>query len=71
MKFEKLIYSGHSLTRMFQRNITPDIVEISLINGEIIEEYPNDTPYPSFLLLHFIDDKPIHIVASLNNEDMT
>ncbi len=71
MEYKKIIYSGHSLTRMFQRCIDPEIVELSLISGKIIENYPEDTPYPSFLVLHFINDKPIHIVASIDISDQT
>ena len=36
----------------------------SILNGEIIEDYPEDRLFPSCLMLHFIDKKPIHVVLS-------
>lgn len=33
-------------------------------NGEIIEDYPDDLPYPSALILGYIMGAPIHIVAA-------
>jgi hypothetical protein len=37
---------------------------------EIIEEYPEDKPYPSCLILGFTKaNKPIHMVFSINHEE--
>jgi hypothetical protein len=39
---------------MFERSLAePDILQL-IAQGEAIEEYPHDTPYPSALLLAFI-----------------
>ena len=54
---------------MFERGINPEDIEISIKNGEIIEEYIDDKPYPSFLLLFFIDKKAVHIVGALDKEN--
>lgn len=32
--------------------------------GEIIKSYPDDTPYPSCLLLGWVNARPLHIVAA-------
>lgn len=32
--------------------------------GKRIENYPNDLPYPSYLVLYFINHRPIHVVAA-------
>jgi hypothetical protein len=51
---------------MFARGIrTPD-VEFVLANGETIEEYPDDTPYPSRLILGWVRGRPLHVVAAEN-----
>lgn len=34
--------------------------------GEIIKEYLDDKPYPSFLLLGFINGRPLHVVIAKN-----
>ncbi len=46
---------------MFERDISEDDVEDAILNGKIIEKYPNDTPYPSFLVLKE-GKKPLHVV---------
>ncbi|MCH8061937.1 MAG: DUF4258 domain-containing protein, partial [Chloroflexi bacterium] len=37
--------------------------------GEIIEEYPDDSPYPSRLVLGMQGLRPIHVVVADNMED--
>ena len=32
--------------------------------GEVIEEYPDDAPFPSRLVLGFPGERPIHVVAA-------
>ncbi len=61
-----LIYRLHAIERMFERKINEDNVNRILIEGKIIEEYKNDQPYPSKLILGFIDKRPIHILAAEN-----
>ena len=71
LNYDKIIYTGHSIQRIFERGIEPDQIEKSLVKGEIIEEYPDDKPYPSFLLLNYINDEAIHIVASFDKDNKT
>jgi len=35
-----------------------------LENGEIIEEYPDELPYPARLMLAAPEQRPLHVVAS-------
>jgi hypothetical protein len=51
---------------MFQREINEHDVRAILTTGETIEEYPDDIPYPSRLILGWIGKRPIHIVAADN-----
>jgi hypothetical protein len=37
--------------------------------GEVIEEYPDDTPYPSRLILGCYRSRAIHVVAANNSID--
>ena len=37
-------------------------------NGEILREYPDDRPYPSYLVLGWIDQRPLHVVYAVNSE---
>ena len=67
-----IIYRVHAVQRMFERNITDDDVLAVLADGETIERYDNDKPYPSRLILGFRGDRPLHVVAAYNDaEDET
>lgn len=71
MDFTSIKFSGHSLQRMFERDISPEIIEKAIIKGEIIEEYPDDKPYPSFLLLFTENNVPLHVVAAIDKKNET
>jgi len=40
------IYREHAIQRMFERDILEGDVEDTVKNGDIIEEYLDDKPYP-------------------------
>ena len=66
-------YRIHAVERMFQRNISEETVEFVIKNGRIIEEYLDDKPYPSFLVLGFEDgdeEKPIHVVFAKKEDEV-
>ena len=62
----RLIYRQHAVKRMHERCITEEDIECAIASGTIIENYPNDTPYPSVLLLGFMGTKAIHVVYADN-----
>ena len=39
--------------------------------GEVIEDYPDDTPYPSCLMLGSRESRPIHLVVAHDTDDQT
>ena len=41
----------------------------SLLMGQVLEDYSDDTPYPSRLILGWQGDRPLHVVAAYNAED--
>ncbi|MCC6764090.1 MAG: DUF4258 domain-containing protein [Deltaproteobacteria bacterium] len=49
---------------MFERGISPEDVRHVLDDGQVIEQYPDDTPYPSRLVLGWRGDRPLHVVAA-------
>lgn len=49
---------------MFDRAISPDVVERVVAAGEIVASYPDDTPYPSMLVLGFDEGRPVHVVVA-------
>ncbi|MBR3624161.1 MAG: DUF4258 domain-containing protein [Selenomonadaceae bacterium] len=57
--------SEHAAERFRQRGIRAVDIRIAVENGEIIEQYPDDYPYPSCLILGETDNGyPLHIVMS-------
>lgn len=68
-KSENIVISLHGQLRLNERNITVDDVMNAIDNGEIIEQYPEDFPFPSCLILGLsINDVYIHIVVSMNDD---
>jgi hypothetical protein len=64
-------WTSHILERIFSRGISTDDVVTALINGEIIEQYPNDYPFPSCLVLgHTNMGKALHIVCGSNEVEL-
>jgi hypothetical protein len=64
MDFNEIKFSGHAIRQMFQRDLKRDDVLAVIQGGEIIIEYPDDTPYPSCLLLGYVNEIPIHVVLA-------
>lgn len=62
----KLVFRVHAIQQMFQRSISKNDVLDVIENGDIIREYPDDTPYPSRLMLGWREKRPIHVVAADN-----
>ena len=65
----KLIFRIHALQRMFSRSISDEEVRFVVEKGEVIENYENDTPYPSKLILGKFGLKNLHVVAAVNDAD--
>ena len=70
-KASSLRWTRHILERLIQRNIRIDDVKAVLVNGEIIEQYPNDYPFPSCLVLgHTAAGHPLHVVCGSNGVEL-
>ena len=65
----RLIFRQHAIRRMFERGIGVEDVRAVLESGRAIESYPDDTPYPSTLILGFTGARPLHVVCADNPTD--
>lgn len=55
----------HATIARRHRSISLDHLKAPLFDGEIVEQYPDDTPYPSCLVLGWLPSgDPLHIVCS-------
>lgn len=66
---KKIKFRKHSAEKLIERNISRKTAYNVILNGEIIEEYPNDKPFESCLIFGMDTDRPIHICCAYNNID--
>ncbi len=64
MHCEHVKFSGHAISQMFKRQISKKEVRSVIDNGEVIKEYLDDKPYPSKLMLGFINRRVVHVVIA-------
>ncbi len=63
---ESIEWERHVLERLVSRNILRHAVLQILKSGDCIEDYPDDHPFPSGLFPGWYQDKPLHVVAALD-----
>ena len=63
-KKDLVVITEHAEMRLQERNNTIKDIADAINNGEIIENYDEDEPFPSCLILYLKDKKPIHVVVS-------
>jgi hypothetical protein len=49
---------------MFERSLSRQDVATAIRDGEVIVDYPDDSPHPSYLVLGFVDQRPVHVVVA-------
>jgi hypothetical protein len=62
----RILFLPHAVKQMShpERLIAPREVEAVVLEGELIEDYPDDPRGPSCLLLGTPSGRPIHVVCS-------
>ena len=63
----KMVITQHSRKRFSERGIVINDVCESIKSGEIIEQYPDDYPFPSCLIMGKSGNRVIHVVASVED----
>ncbi len=69
-EIDAIDFTLHAREKMLVREITSFEVKQTLLQGEIIEEYLDDKPYPSFLLCTKLDKKYLHVVCAVAREQL-
>ncbi len=67
VKKEKIEFQKHALKRMVEERLTSEEIINTIIQGEIIRHYHEDRPFPSVLILGYIEQRPIHVVCAYNH----
>jgi hypothetical protein len=60
----EVAFSKHALEEMEADGISPADVRWVVTHGEVIQEYPDDRPFPSALLLGVVGGHPVHVVVA-------
>lgn len=69
LKEEKVKWTSHSLERIAERDISIEDINKCINEGEIIEDYPDDYPFPSCLIFGYnLRGKVIHVVVGSDEE---
>lgn len=65
----RMRHSDHALNEADNDQLKLDEIYYATKHGEIIEEYPKDKPFPSFLVLGFtLDNRPVHSVWAYSEQ---
>ena len=67
VKAGRVLWKKHALERMMERAISRSHVKQAILQGSIIEYYPDDYPVPS-ILLATIQPLPLHAVVAYDAE---
>ncbi len=66
-----IIWSQHVATRCLQRGIKTNDIENCILSGEIIEKYPYDYPYCSYLILGLtIKNQYLHVICGIGDNKL-
>ncbi len=67
---KKILFLPHAIKQMSRpdRMISTNEIKEAIINGEIIEEYPEDARGESYLVYHSQKNRTLHVVCSPKNE---
>ena len=64
-------WTDHAIKRIIQRGISRSDVKNVLLNGTIIEQYPDDYPYPSCLVLGITPEKRcLHVICGIGGGEV-
>jgi hypothetical protein len=54
---------------MFSRDISEEEIEHIIYTGEVIEDYPEDCPFPSVLISGFYGIRALHAVVAYDQKN--
>ena len=68
-QISKITIRRHAFEQMYTRKISEEEIEEIIKTGEIIESYPDDYPFPSYLICGTSGSRLLHVVAAFNEEE--
>ena len=58
----------HILVRLAERSIPQRMIIETIMKGEIVEDYPHNNPFPSCLMLGWVEGTAYHVVVSFDDK---
>jgi hypothetical protein len=58
----------HAFQRMLERGVKREDVKKIIIEGEMIEMYDSNKPFPSALFFKILNNKPLHVVVAFEEK---
>ncbi len=71
MECATIMISVHALKRFDERGFKAVDIERVVREGEIIRDYKDDRPWPSYLVCGRIGERVVHVVVARNSSDAT
>jgi len=66
-----LRWTDHAVKRLIKRAISRADVKQTLLNGKVIEQYPDDYPFPSCLVSGVAQDgRYLHVVCGIDAKEL-
>jgi hypothetical protein len=65
----RIVIKRHAFEQMYSWRISEEEIERIISTGAIIENYPDDYPFPSFLFCGHSDARLLHVVAAYNHKN--
>lgn len=61
----RFVYTRHARKRILEKGLSVEAIEQTVASPQaVVEEYPDDTPFPSRLVLGRDGDTPLHVVVA-------
>ena len=64
MQDHRVIFRVHAVQRMFERAVSEVDVRTILEQPIMVEEYPEERPYPTRLVLGWAEGRPLHVLIA-------
>jgi hypothetical protein len=65
----RIRWRAHALERMLERAISTRDVAHVLLSGNLVEDYADDEPFPSALLMASVAGRPLHVVVAFDSAE--
>jgi hypothetical protein len=68
VKLRELVFSNHGEEERMDEDLLASEIIDALLNGEMLEQYPDTGRGESCLILGFVNERPIHVVVGFRRE---